>query len=310
MAKRVGADIDPETMLVFAALAREGGVRGAARELGMPRSTVSRKLAELEASVATPLVVRTARRFSLTDVGTELAKRCEELEAILRASRELVRDAASEPTGTLRVTIAPVLGEEILAAIVSELILRHPRLAIEAKLGVGFADLRRSGIDVAIRTGAPEDATDLFALRLGTSITGCYVGAGYAKKHDLPKTPPDLADHECILVGPTPVKWSFARDVTVTVSGRLRVDNFRVARDVAARDAGVLRTASVFAEPLVARGELVPILERWWPSVPIHAVHAGPNPPPPRVRVFLEAAKKAVADALPPDRRPPRWRSA
>jgi len=106
------------------------------------------------------------------------------------------------------------------------------------------------------------------------------------------------------------VKWTFARDITVEVGGRVRVDNFRVARDAAAGGAGVLRTADVFARPLVARGELVPILERWWPSVPIYAVHAGPTPASPGVRAFIAAAKKAVARALPADRPPPRWRSA
>ncbi|HEV7556980.1 MAG TPA: LysR family transcriptional regulator, partial [Kofleriaceae bacterium] len=108
-------------MLVFAMLARAGGVRGAARALGMPRSTVSRKLAELEAAVAAPLVVRTARRFALTDLGKQLAVRSEQLEAVLRDTYALVRDASIEPSGTLRVAIAPVLGEEILPAIAADL---------------------------------------------------------------------------------------------------------------------------------------------------------------------------------------------
>jgi DNA-binding transcriptional LysR family regulator len=302
--------IDADAMLAFATLARAGGVRGGARALGMPRSTVSRKLAELEAAVGAPLVVRTARRFALTELGKQLAARGELLEDVLRDTYQLVRDTSVEPTGTLRVAVAPVLGEEILPAIAAELLARHPRLSIEAQLSASYSDLRRSGIDVALRASTLEDATDIYAQKLGASTTGCWVSPGYAAAHGTPKTPAELVDHACIVTGPPPFRWAFARDVSVTVSGRLHLDNFRVARDAAARDAGVLRTAAVFARPLAMRGELVPILERWWPSVPIYAVHAGPTPASPGVRAFIAAAKKAVARVLPEDRPPPRWRSA
>jgi DNA-binding transcriptional LysR family regulator len=302
--------IDAETLRVFATLARAGGVRGAARELGMPRSTLSRKLAELEAAVAMPLVVRTARRFELTDLGRQLAIKSEEVETVLRESQELVRDATAEPSGTLRVTVAPVLGEELLGRIVADLARRWPRLVIDARLSVDYSDLRRSNVDVALRASALQDATDLFAQKLAMSVTGCWVSPSYAAAHGVPRTPAELREHACILMGPAPVKWSFARHPPVVVTGRFHIDNFRVARDAAVHGVGVLRTAAVFAEPLVASGELVPILEKWWPTTPIYAVYAGANPAPPHVRVFIDAARKAVTHALPPDRKPPRWRSA
>ena len=130
-------DLDPDAMLAFAALARAGGVRGAARELGTPRSTLSRKLVELEAQVGAALVVRTARRFALTEIGVTFAERCEALEKLVRDSRDLVGRASSEPAGTLRVAVAPVLGEEILAPILAELVSRYPRLSVEGHLAVG-----------------------------------------------------------------------------------------------------------------------------------------------------------------------------
>lgn len=111
-------------MLVFASLARAGGVRGAARSLGLPRSTLSRRLAELEAQVGGALVVRTARRFALTDLGLALAAQCDRLEAVLRDAELLARSAASEPTGVLRIAVAPVLGEEILPSVIAELVRR------------------------------------------------------------------------------------------------------------------------------------------------------------------------------------------
>jgi DNA-binding transcriptional LysR family regulator len=304
--------VDPQAMVLFATLARAGGIRSAARELDVPRSTLSRKLSELEHQVGAPLVVRTARRFTLTEIGTAFAARCEQLEALLHESGKLVHDASSEPIGTLRVAVAPVLGEEILAPILAELMTRHPRLSIDARLAVSYVDLRRGAIDVALRASALEDAADLFATRLGTSVSGCYASPAYLAAHKAPTRPADLAAHECILVGAGPDQWSFgsgANEASVRVGGRLRVDSFRIARDAAACGAGILRVATVFAEPLVRARLLVPILERYRRHVPIYAVHAGPNPPPPRVRVFVAAARRAVASALPPGGTKA-WRSA
>lgn len=230
-----------------------------------------------------------------------------------------MRSTSREPTGVLRVAVAPVLGEEILPSVLATLLARHPRLSIDARLSADYVDLRRGSIDVALRAGTLDDASDLFAVRLGVSVSGCYVSPSYAASRGAPQTLADLEKHECILVGGRArVTWTFrsgAREVDVPVAGRLRVDSFRVARDVAAQGAGVLRVATVFAEPLVASGELVPVLERHWIQVPVHAVHAGPNPPVARVRAFIEAARGAVVRALPPEsgahsRNGKRWRSA
>src|SRR6202142_530437 len=96
-------DIEPGQMLVFAAVARTGGVRSAANALGVPRSTVSRRLAQLEESIGALLVVRNARRFTLTALGREFLERCKALETLLRESAELVTRAPDAPSGLLRI---------------------------------------------------------------------------------------------------------------------------------------------------------------------------------------------------------------
>jgi len=303
MAKTRKPNLEPSQMLVFAALARSGGVRGAAASLGVPRSTVSRRLAMLEESIGAQLVVRTARRFTLTELGRAFADRCEQLEALLRDSHELVHRASDEPSGTLRIDAAPVLAEEILPEVIAELVRRHPRLAIELRTGVDYVDLRRGAVDVVLRARALDDASDLFAVRLGTSVTGCYVSPAYAKTRGIPSTPDDLGKHDCILVGSgSPAQWIFGGEPKariVSVSGRVRVDNFRIARSIAVNGGGVLRVARVIADPLVASGELVPVLQRWWWSTPLHAAHAGPNPPSPKVRAFLALVREAASKVMP-----------
>ena len=293
---------DPQSMLVFAAVARARGVRGAASALGTPRSTVSRRLAALEADLGAPLVVRTNRRFELTELGAALASRCERLEELLKDTDDFARRATDEPSGTLRIDAAPVLGEEVLPEIVDELLRRHPQLSVRVRLSADYTDLRRGAVDVALRAWSLEDATDLFETRLGSSTTGCWASPAYLEARGTPRAPKDLASHECILVGEaTTGTWTFgagARQERVEVGGRARVDSFRLARALAVRGAGVLRAARLFAEPLVASGALVPILERHWPETPVHAVHARGAPPPPKVRAFVDLARAIVGRVL------------
>jgi len=292
--------LDPQGMLLLAALAETGGVRKAATALRVPRSTVSRRLAQLEAEIGAPLVVRTARRFALTDLGTALAARAAELAAVISDTEDLVRRSKAEPSGTLRIAAAPVLGEDVLPEILSELARRHPRLTIDARLSVEYVDLRRDA-DVALRASGLDDASDVFATRLGTSVTGFYASPDYLKAHGTPQTPADLASHACILVSAR-TKWKVrmgTRDEMIDVAGRVRVDSFRLARSLAVRGTGVVSSALVFARPFLDAGELVPILEKHWTKTPIYAVHAGGMPPPPKIRAFIELAKSAVARALP-----------
>src|SRR5581483_11605424 len=189
--------LDPYGMLVFSALARAGGVRAAAQTLGVPRSTISRKLAELEADVGAPLVVRTARRFALTEIGLALAERADRLGDLMTESEELVRRASAEPTGTLRIAASPDLGGEVLPEIVNALLAKHPKLSVDIKLSVDYADLRRGGIDVALRAWPLDDASDLFAVRLATSVTGIYASRAYLQARGTPRVPADLAKHDC-----------------------------------------------------------------------------------------------------------------
>jgi DNA-binding transcriptional LysR family regulator len=292
--------LNPEGMLLLASLAEAGGVRKAATSLGVPRSTVSRRLRELESEVGAPLVVRTARRFALTDLGIALAGRASELASVLSESEELVRRAKVEPTGTLRIAAAPVLGEEVLPELLGELARKHPRLTIDVRLSVEYVDLRRD-TDVALRASSIDDASDLYAVRLGTSTTGFYASPAYLAEHGTPQTPAELAAHSCLLVSGR-AQWRMrigAREELVGVSGRVRVDSFRLARSLAARGVGVVSSALMFAQPLIDSGELVPILERHWIRTPIYAVHASGRPPPPKIRAVIELAKIMVPRVLP-----------
>ncbi|HEY1954481.1 MAG TPA: LysR family transcriptional regulator [Polyangiaceae bacterium] len=291
-----------EDMLVFAAVARAGGVRRGAQALGIPRSTASRHLASLERAVSARLVARSTRQFVLTDVGRTMLEQCVRLEDVMRSTEGVVARTATEPSGTLRVATSPVIAEDLLPKVLAEYLARYPNVRAQVDVAVDFVDLRRAGIDVAVRTGPIADASDLWATRLGNSPKGHYVSPAYAKKHGVPKTPDALAEHSCIVIGAhREALWTFrgsGRRLHQVVSGALQTDNYRLARAAAAAGIGVARLPHVFAEPLVASGELVPVLEKYSETMVLYAVHAAGSPAPPKIRAFIEMLRAAFARKL------------
>ena len=306
-AKPKRVEIDPAQLLALAALVRAGGVRAAALALGVPRSTISRRLQQLEQTVGAPVVIHGSKPLTLTDIGRELISRAQALELLLRDSEDVIERMHEEPAGVLRVDAAPVLAEEILPEVIAELASRYPRLAIEVRTDVAYVDLRNTAADVVLRARRLDDADDIYAIPLGVSVTGCYASPAYLARRGVPTTPTDLTRHDCIVTGlRDSATWTFTRD-DVRIHGRIRVESFRLARSLAARGAGILRTATVFAAPLVDAGELAPLLQPHWPSTPIYAAHVGK--PSPKLRVFLALVREAAARALAGDGKA-RWRSA
>ncbi len=293
--------IDPAALILLAAIAREGGIRAGAAKLGLPRSTVSRRLAELERRVGARLVVRTSRRFRITDLGRALVEQANRIEDLVRVSEQLVRRSATEPAGTLRVAVAPLLGEILLPTVISEYLVQHPKMRVELHLASEYLDLRRSGIDLALRQGPLADATDLFAVRLGTSVTGCYAHPRYLEARGVPRRLADLASHDCIVVGDAGATWSFRErrgDVAIDVPPRVRVNDYRIAGALAASGAGIARLARFYASRRVAAGELLPVLEARWPRVSVFAVHTSVSPAPTKIRAFIELARQAAVRIL------------
>jgi DNA-binding transcriptional LysR family regulator len=293
--------IDPSALVLLAAIVREGGIRAGAAKLGLPRSTVSRRLAELEHAVGTRLVVRTSRRFRVTDLGRALVEQAHRIEDAVRGSEQLIRRSATEPIGTLRVAVAPLLGEALLPELISAYLRRYPRMRVELHIASEYLDLRRSGIDLALRQGPLPDATDLFAVRLGTSVTGCYAHPRYLEARGTPRRLAELAAHDCIVVGGAGATWSFrerGRDVAIEVAPRIRVNDYRIAGALAASGAGIARLAKFYAAGRVASGELAPVLEASWPRIPVFAVHTSVSPAPTKIRAFTDLARQAASGIL------------
>ena len=186
-----------EAVRVFASVAELKSFRAAAAALGVPRSTVSRRLATLEAALETRLLQRTTRQVSLTDAGeTFLAHVGPALATIADAGRAML-DAHAEPRGLLRVTSTEAMAEHV-GAILLALIERHPRVRLELDFTDRVVDLVAEGYDIAVRPGVLADST-LISRPLGHGAGGYFASPAYLKRRGRPKVPRDLLHHDCVV---------------------------------------------------------------------------------------------------------------
>ena len=292
-----------EAMRVFAAIADGGSLSAAARALGIPVASVSRKLGALEAHTGARLLSRTTRRMALTEAGRRYL---DTVRRVLAAIEEADRSVASETRdldGTLAVTAPLVFGRLHVLPIVAEFLRLHPRVDVRLVLADRNVELIDEGLDVAIRIGALPDSS-LVATRVGAVRRITCASPAYLRARGTPAAPEELAAHDTIafsMLAPGG-RWSYpgrrgAR--SVAVRARLSVTTAEAAVDATVAGLGVTRILSYQAAAALAAGQLVAILERFEPpAAPVHVLHGEGGQPRVRVRAFTTLAAKRLRETL------------
>lgn len=284
---------DFNAALLFVRVVEAGSLRGAARALGVPKSTVSRKLAELEARLGARLLQRTTRRLGLTDVGRGYYAKASAAVAALVDAERSVGDHLGEPRGVVRITAPLNIGPLLIGPAVIELLARHPRVEVELELSERIVDLVREGFDVAVRAGPLPDSS-LVARRIGAGTLHTYGSPRYFRRRGRPRVPADLASHDCLVFASIPGPWVFASEgkpVSVRVARRLVTNDLALLRSAAVAGLGVARLPEVLAAPMVRAKKLERVLAEFAPPpAPLHVVY-------PSAR-FVSPAVRALVDIL------------
>lgn len=289
-----------EDMRLFAQVAEARSFSAAARKLGIPKQTLSRRVSELEEALDVQLLHRTTRRLHLTDVGAAYAERCAEVVRLAEEANEAVTEARQVPRGRLRVTADPTFGEAFVTGLIIEYARRWPEVQVEVVLTQRKVDLVEEGFDVAFRVGRAEEST-LTATRLGPARVRYCASPAYLARHGTPTTPEELARHECLLVGSdgAPVRWPFRGrkgDVLLPVPGRLRFNSHAMAHAAALAGLGIALFPEFACADDLRRKRLVPVLEEQ--AVDVGAVwllHPPQRYLSARVRTFVELALERLA---------------
>ena len=285
-----------DDMRVFAALAEAGSFTAAAAQLGVPKQTISRRLAELEAALGVELARRTTRSVALTDVGRAYAARCADVARLADEANRAASSRTDLVSGTLRITADSSFGEALLPDLVAAYVREHDGVNVEVLLTARKVDLVDEGIDVAFRVGPPPDVAHLAATRLGPARLWTVAAPAYVERRGTPRSLDDLTDHDCLALIPEhrPAAWPFAIGGTlrlIPVAARLRVNGVAMARRSALAGLGVAHLPEFAATDDVAAGTLVRLLPEHTPEVGgINVIYPHTRYLAPKVRHFVDLA--------------------
>ncbi len=291
---------DLNEIAIFVKVVDAGSFTGAAKTLGLPKSTVSRKITQLEERLGARLLQRTTRTLSLTDTGSAYYNQCSRIIGDIEEANIAVTEMQSKPTGMLRITAPMLFGERILSNIVADFLKQYPEIQMDIVLTDQTLDLIQEGIDVAFRVGELADSS-LIARNLGEVATVTVASPEYLAKHAPINHPNDLRGHDCISFQSNP-HWEFngPEKVSVDVKARVKVNDVMSMHRLAIEGMGVATLPTLVCAEDIKQKRLQPILCGWpFGSFPIHALYPSNRHLSVKVRTFVEYVVERLRSAPP-----------
>jgi len=283
-----------DDVLISVPVAQFERISRAARSLGMPISTVSRRLSVLESKLGVSLLRRTTRRVTLTAHGREYFDQCREPLALLGEAERALTVGQEAPAGMLRMSVPVILGQAPFLDFLSGFLNAHPRIRIDLFITNLFLDLAAENLDVAIRFGELEDSS-MVATPIGQSIRYVVATPEYLKGRKLPREPADLEVHECVMLNArnNETDWDLVngrKKARVHVSGPMSSRDFNSVSAFVYRGHGIGLLPSTYCDEALASGALIRLLPKWAsPQIPVFAVYSNRKFQPLRLKVFLKA---------------------
>ncbi len=279
---------------VLVQTARGGTLTAAARALGITPAAASATLKRLESQLGTRLFERSTRAMRLTSQGQILLDYAVRAFELLDEGESQVDADRATLVGTVRVAAPSDLTRNVLLPLFDEFMAAHPGLQLRLSVGDRVLDVLRDEVDMAIRYGALADSR-LVARTLAAARPICSASAEYLRQHPAPRTPQDLAHHNCITFdrgGRRHRAWRFCRDgqwTEVRVDGDRSADDASLAREWALAGDGIILKSEIDQRRDLDSGALVPLLTEWETEpYPLHALLPSGRFVPHRVRALVD----------------------
>lgn len=318
LAALTDARLDPNDLLLFAAVVQAGSLTAAANRLDQPKATVSRRLSHLEAQLGQKLLIRTTRRLALTEFGEGLLDHCQRLGEALGAATDFARARQDQPRGRLRVSMPSDFAQLVLNHAIATFTQTWSQVQLELDLTPQRVDLIGERFDLAIRItqSLPDDST-LVATRLSDLHWGLYASPIYLATHGAPAHPQDLLNHQALrmLTRQGPQAWTLlhadshalgahTHDASIerweqTPPGRLAVNSPGMLLQLAYDGAGIAALPQNFPDIIAcnqpASARLQRVLPQWClPPSTVWAVTATRKYLPAKTRAFIEHCRQAL----------------
>ncbi len=262
--------------------------------MGVPKSTVSRKIAQLETRLGVRLLQRTMRRLRLTDVGRSYYEHCAHVITALEEAEQEIGALQAAPRGRLRITAPVEFGLAFLGEILPEFLERFPEVDVEVDLSSRLVDLVGEGFDLAIRAGPLADSALIARKLIDAPGPRLLASPDYLRRYGHPRSPADLAHHRCIVFGPgrggaTWLPSGPSGEIRVPIEPRVIANSFALARDVTLAGLGIALMPLPFFAREIAEGRLQTVLDDWTAAGGgLYAVYPSVHHLTAKVRAFLD----------------------
>jgi LysR family transcriptional regulator, transcriptional activator for dmlA len=290
--------VQPADLAFFSMVSSASSLGAAARELGVTTAAVSKRLAQMEARLGVPLVVRTTRRMRLTPDGEIYLQHARWILDKIEDMEELLGVSVASPKGLVRVNATLGFGRSHVAPVISKFVRNCPEVQVQLQLSVYPPPVSDDSWDVCIRFGEPPDAR-VIARRLAANRRLLCAAPGYLEKHGTPKTPHDLTRHNCIGIRQGDEAYgvwrlSSGRECDATsavekVRGNLTTNDGEIAVGWALEGHGIVMRAEWDIHRYLQSGRLVQVLPQCsTPNADIYAVYPERHQQTVRVRAFVD----------------------
>ncbi len=292
--------LDYNAVTFFVKVVEAGSLSEASRREGIPVSTISRKLHELETALHTQLLQRTTRKQRLTESGESYYEHCRRGMIAFEEAELSLQDRRDRVSGLLRVSAPPSLSDFIVVPLVQRFLEEYPGVRVRILITERDVDLVEDGIDVALWAGRLKDS----ALKARTLLEYRHVmmaSPAYLDRAGEPSHPSEFADHQTIAFSrwDRPVVWRLSREgetVAVPMEPTLTMNDYAGIEQAALDGLGIAEIPSIITSDALNTGRLVPILREWhFAPTMLSVVYSGNRALQPLVRLFTTHCTRHIA---------------
>ncbi|WP_343517796.1 LysR substrate-binding domain-containing protein [Sphingomonas sp.] len=255
-------------LLVFVQVVDHGGFAAAGRALAIPKSTLSKRLSELEKAIGVRLIQRTSRSFAVTETGRDFYRHAAAMLIEAEAAENVIKGRLAEPSGTVRITASLPIAQFRLAPILPRLATSYPKIRIMLDVSDRFVDIIQEGFDIALRNHfAPLPDANVVQRRIGHDPAWLVASPGYVRERGSPSRAEDINELDGLLVPSSGNSWTLhhvdGTVIQVTPAPRYFANETVSLREAARAGLGVACLPGSFCEPLIEAGALLRILPDW-----------------------------------------------
>jgi len=285
--------LDLGDLMVFTKVVETESLTQAGRLLGMPKSTVSRRLSRLEEHLGSQLLHRSTRSVTVTQDGALFFEYCLRSIGVLRDGERALQSQQRHPQGVVRIAIPYVLGQSLIGPLIAQFLELYPDVRLVSVLSDDAVGLLRGGFDVALAVGPLADS-GLFAVKLGTTECGAFGAPGYFERKGMPQNHVELPRFDLLAAGTLDRrhKWTLhnrEQEVAVEFSPKLVCNDLILLRHAALSELGIASLPAFLCKRDLAEGRLIEVLPGWQTEdMTFFALFDDPKGVPVRVRTLID----------------------